>query len=156
MWRVAGALERLDVKNKEALGNALLKPLRRSPVPTYGFWALTRLGARVLLYGPLNSVVHHQVAESWLDSILGFEPGHASERMAWAFCLAQLARRSGQRALDIDDSHRQSVLTALRARHAPEHWVRMVEEVSELEGEEQSQMFGESLPIGLRLISPRD
>jgi hypothetical protein len=28
----------------------------------------------------------------------------------------------------------------------------MVEEVAELEGEEQSQMFGESLPIGLRLV----
>ena len=30
--------------------------------------------------------------------------------------------------------------------------VVMVEEVSELESDEQSQMFGESLPIGLRLV----
>jgi molecular chaperone DnaK (HSP70) len=155
MWRAAGSLERLDVKHKEALGQALLKPLRRSPVPTYGFWALTRLGARVLLYGPLNAVLHHQVAERWLESLLPFEPGHASERLAWAFCLSQLARRSGQRALDIDDSHRQSVLSVLRPLEIPEHWVRMVEEVSELEGEEQSQMFGESLPIGLRLLQER-
>src|SRR5262249_1262312 len=100
MWRTAAALERLDVKHKESLGTPLLKPLRRSPVPTSGFWALPRLGARVLLYGPLNAVVHHEVAEKWLESILGFEPGHPSERMACAFCLAQLARRSGQRALD--------------------------------------------------------
>jgi hypothetical protein len=28
----------------------------------------------------------------------------------------------------------------------------MVEEVTELEREEQSQLFGESLPIGLRLV----
>jgi molecular chaperone DnaK (HSP70) len=156
MWRAAASLERLDVKQKEALGQALLKPLRRSPVPTYGFWALTRLGARVLLYGPLNAVVHRQVAEAWLDALLGFEPGHGSERMAWAFCLAQLTRRSGQRALDVDDSHRQSVLTVLRAQPVPPHWIRMVEEVSELEGEEQSQMFGESLPIGLRLLHPQE
>jgi hypothetical protein len=156
MWRVAGALERLDVKHKDALGNTLLKSLRRSPVPTYGFWALTRLGARVMLYGPLNAVLHHEVAERWIDALLLFEPGHPSERMAWAFCLAQLARRSGQRALDINDSHRQSVLTVLRDQSIPEHWVRMVEEVSELEGEEQSQMFGESLPIGLRLLTPRE
>ena len=59
-------------------------------------------------------------------------------------------------ALDIDDSHRQSVLTALRSQEVPEHWVRMVEEVSELEGEEQSQMFGESLPIGLRLVGAQE
>jgi hypothetical protein len=92
------------------------------------------------------------VAERWLDAILGFQPGHESERTAWAFCLAQLARRSGQRALDLDDGHRQGVLTVLRAQAVPSHWVRMVEEVSELEGEEESQLFGESLPIGLRLV----
>lgn len=156
MWRAAASLERLDVKLKEQLGQSLLKPLRRSPVPTYAFWALTRLGARVLLYGPLNAVVHHEVAERWLDAIFGFEPGHESERNAWAFCLAQLARRSGQRALDVDDSHRQRVLAVLRDLSIPAHWMRMVEEVSELEGEEQSQLFGESLPIGLRLLAPQE
>ncbi|HEV3261182.1 MAG TPA: Hsp70 family protein [Gemmataceae bacterium] len=152
MWRAAASLERLDVKQKEVLGQALLKPLRRSPVPTYGFWALTRLGARVLLYGPLNAVVHHQVVETWIDALLCFEPGHESEGTPWAFCLAQLARLSGQRALDVDDSHRQSVLTVLRSLPVSPHWVRMVEEVAELEGAEESQMFGESLPIGLRLV----
>jgi molecular chaperone DnaK (HSP70) len=156
MWRCAASLERLDPKQKEALGQALLKPLRRGPVPTYGFWALTRLGARVLLYGPLNTVVHPHTAEQWLDAILPFEPGHASERLAWAFCLAQLARRTGQRALDVDDAHREQVRAALRAAQVPEHWVRMVEEAVELEGDEQSQMFGESLPIGLRLVRPQE
>jgi hypothetical protein len=156
MWRAAGSLERLDVRHKEAMGDALLRQLRRSPVPTYGFWALTRLGARALLYGPLNAVVHHQVAERWLDAILAFEPGNQSERMAWAFCLAQLARRIGQRALDVDDSHRRSVATVLQGLAVPEHWRRMVEEVTELEREEQGQMLGDALPIGLRLLEPRD
>ncbi|HWG42168.1 MAG TPA: Hsp70 family protein [Gemmataceae bacterium] len=156
MWRAAAAFERLDVKNKEALGAALLKPLRRSPVPTYGFWALTRLGARALIYGPLNAVVHHQVVEKWLEAILSFEPGNQSERLAWAFCLSQLARRTGQRALDIDESHRDKVLSVLRDLSIPEHWRRMVEEVSEMEQEEQGQMLGDSLPIGLRLLQPQE
>jgi len=152
MWRAAASFERLNVKLKEQLGQTLLKPLRRSPVPTYAFWALTRLGARVLLYGPLNAVVHPEVVQHWLDAILPFQPGNESEAHAWAFCLSQLARQSGQRALDIDDSHRQGVVNVLRSRHVPRHWVRMVEEVSELDREEQNQMFGESLPIGLRLL----
>ena len=156
MWRAAASLERIDVKPKEALGDALLKPLKRSPMPTYGFWSLTRLGARALIYGPLNAVVHPQTAERWLDAILGFEPGNQSERLGWAFCLAQLARRTGQRALDVDDSHRRSVLSVLRGQSVPEHWVRMVEEVSELEQEEQGQMLGDSLPIGLRLLKPEE
>jgi hypothetical protein len=151
MWRAAASLERLDAKHKEAMGQVLLKQVRRSPVPTYGFWALTRLGARVLLYGPLNNIVHHQIAEQWLDALVSFVPGHESERLTWAFCLTQLARCTGQRALDVDDSHRQSGLTVLRSLQVPAHWVRMVEEVTELEKDEQSQLFGESLPIGLRL-----
>jgi hypothetical protein len=44
------------------------------------------------------------------------------------------------------------VLTVLRAESVPPHWVQLVEEVVESAAEEESQMFGESLPIGLRLV----
>ncbi len=44
MWRAIASMERLDVKQKEQLGTSLLKPLKRSPVPIYGFFALTRFG----------------------------------------------------------------------------------------------------------------
>jgi hypothetical protein len=152
MWRAVASLERLDGKQKEALAQALLRQVRKSPVPTYAFWALTRIGARVLLYGPLNAVVHHQVVEGWLEQLVRFQSGHESEQTQWAFCLAQIARKTGQRALDIDDSHRKSVLEVLRALPVPPHWAQMVDEVVELEGEEQNQMFGEALPIGLRLL----
>jgi hypothetical protein len=136
------------------LGQALLKQVRRSPAPTYAFWSLTRLGARAPLYGPLNTILHHQTVETWLDAIASFQPGHPSEVMAWAFSLSQLARRTGQRALDIDDSHRKSVLTILKTLDVPDDWVRGVEEVLERRAEDQSKLFGDSLPIGLRLIPP--
>jgi hypothetical protein len=153
IWRAVASLERLDVKQKEQLGAALLKPLKRSPVPTYAFFALTRFGARKLFYGPLNAVVHPEIVQHWLDAILGFAPGHASERVAWLFCLAQLARRSGQRALDIDDAHRAKVLAVLHQHAAPKRLSHAVEEVVELAGDDQSELFGESLPIGLRLVA---
>ena len=56
MWRAAASLERLDAKVKEQLGQALLRQAKRSPVPTYAFWSLTRLGARVVHRG--NALVH--------------------------------------------------------------------------------------------------
>jgi len=151
MWRAAASMERLEVKQKESLGDILVKTVRRSPVPTYAFWSLTRLGARVLLFGPLNAVVHHQVVEGWLEALLPFQPGHDSERTAWTFALAQLARRSGQRALDVDESLRGRVLDVLRSLAAPPAWIHMVEEVAEPETLEQAELFGEALPIGLRL-----
>ena len=152
MWRCAASLERMPVKTKEQLGQSLLKQLRRSPTPTYGFPSLTRLGARILPYGPLNAVVHPNIVQNWIDAIIGFEPGHESERIMWAWCLVQLSRKSGQRALDIDDSHRRTVMTVLKGiDDIPKRWPQMVEEVIELESDEQGKMFGESLPIGLRL-----
>lgn len=156
MWRAAASFERLDVKTKELLGQTLLKSLKRSPAPNYTFYALTRLGGRIPVYGPLNAVVHPHVIEGWLNTILGFVPGHESEKSACAFCLAQLTRRSGQRALDVDDSHRQSVLAVLRGLRVPPRWLRIVEEVTELEAEEQGQLLGEELPIGLRLVRPTE
>jgi hypothetical protein len=152
MWRAAASLERLDLKVKDQLGETVLRTIKRSPAPPHAFFALTRLGARVLLYGPLNGVLHPQVVQRWIDAILTFEPGQHNERLSWAFCLTQLARKSGQRAIDIDDAHREKVLAVLKTQSVPGHWVRMVEEETELEADEQSQMFGEGLPIGLRLL----
>jgi hypothetical protein len=151
MWRAAASLERLDAKTKESLGAAALRDCRKSPVPVYAFWALTRLGTRVQLYGPLNTVVHPDVVETWLEQLLTFEPGNESERNGWLFCLAELARRSGLRAVDVSDATREQVLAVLRANPGPPAWRRMVEEVVANEGEEMARMFGESLPIGLRL-----
>jgi molecular chaperone DnaK (HSP70) len=151
-WRAAASLERLDVKTKEALGANLLRQVVRSPVPTYGFWALTRLGSRMLFYGPLNLVVHPQVVEGWLDQLLAFEPGNDSEKNGWAFCLANLARMTGQRALDVDEAIRHRVLEVLRSLKVPAQWPEMVERVVETEAGDRGQLFGESLPIGLRLI----
>lgn len=152
MWRAAASLERLDLNTKEALGTALLRQTQRSPVPTHAFWSLTRVGARSLFYGPLNLVVHPQIVERWLGELLQQQPANDSERLGWAFCLANLARMTGQRALDIDDEMRQRVLATLKEQTVPAGWVEMVEHVIDMGAQDRGQMFGESLPIGLKLI----
>ncbi len=151
MWRTAASLERLDAKTKENLGNELLRQIARTPVPTFAFWSLTRLGARVPLYGPLNAIVHPSTIEMWLERLVDFKPTNESEKSGWAFCLAQLARRSGVRAIEVSEVHRERVVARLRTVHVPTNWLRMVEEIVQTGGDDQSQMFGDSLPIGLRL-----
>ncbi len=54
MWRAAASLERLDAKTKETLGAAVLRECKKSPVPTYGFWSLTRLGGSRATVWPLE------------------------------------------------------------------------------------------------------
>jgi hypothetical protein len=151
MWRAAASLERLDAKTKEQLGTAVLRDCKKSPVPVYAFWSLTRLGTRVQLYGPLNSVVHPHIVETWIEELLTFAPSNESEKNGWLFCLSQMARQSGLRAVDVSDLTRNRVLGTLRSHPCPGAWKRMVEEVVQSEGEEAAKMFGESLPIGLRL-----
>jgi hypothetical protein len=151
MWRAAAALERLDPRTKEQLAEQLLRDLKKTPLPPYLFWSLTRLGARVLLYGPLNTVVHPESASRWVETLLGFTPFDEQQRHQWLFCLTHLARRSGIRALDLDETLRRRVLETLRQQQAPAAWLRMVEEVATQAREDSSRLFGDSLPIGLRL-----
>ncbi len=153
MYRCTGSLERLDVSLKQAIGTQLMGQMKKSPAPPYLFWTLTRLGARQLVYGPLNAVLHPDVVTPWLEQIVGFEPGNEHERLSWAFGLAEVARMTGQRALDVDDSIRRTVLTALRgAGQLPEGWIKMVEEVVEPESADQGRLLGDEMPIGLRLV----
>ena len=151
MWRAAASLERLDVRTKQQLGEALLKQLDDETVLPHVFWALTRLGSRRLFYGPLNTILNPNVVEQWLLKMLPFQPTNDAQRMGWGFCLAQLARRTDIRSLDIDDELRGPVVQVLRNIDVPEGWPAMVGNVIEDEGDDSSRLFGEALPIGLRL-----
>ena len=100
--------------------------------------------------------MHPDIVSGWLEALLTFVPSHPGETTAWALCLAQLARRTGQRALDLEESLCERVAQKLRPLSIPGSWVRMVLEVVEREADERSQLFGETLPIGLRLVESSD
>jgi hypothetical protein len=152
MWRAAASLERLEPRWKQQMAEVLLKDLRRAPVAPHVFWALTRLGSRRLLYGPLNAIVHPDLVEQWLEVLLRFRPANDAERLAWQFCLVQLAQRTGERALDVSPAMHDQVLETLRDSGAAERLLRMLQEPTALDKEEQKRFLGDSLPIGLRVI----
>ncbi|HMP01613.1 MAG TPA: Hsp70 family protein [Gemmatales bacterium] len=151
MWRAAGSLERLDVGAKTILGQAALRELRRPPFAAHLFWALARLGARRLLYGPLNAVLPAETVEPWLRQLAPLAPDREHEKTAWQLALAHLARRVEHRSLDVTDETRTLVVGRLEATQASSHMIRLVLEGGELDGAEARQFFGEELPVGLRL-----
>lgn len=150
MWRTAASLERLDIQTKRTLGDTLLWQLG-DKTPPHLFWSLTRLGARKLLYGPLNTIVHPATVEQWIEQLLDYTPETDQDRMGWGFSLAQLARQTGLRGLDVSHTTRTRVIAVLQETQMPAGWLTMVEEVVTDAGEDQSRLFGEGLPIGLRL-----
>jgi hypothetical protein len=83
----------------------------------------------------------------------GFKPGNETERAQWLFCLAQLCRRTGQRALDVGAETRGRIASLLGRHNASTHLVKLVEEGGELESAEEKQLLGDALPIGLRLVA---
>jgi hypothetical protein len=149
MARLAASLEHLDPPEKILLGNWVIDRLK-SPAGQRGpwAWALGRVGARAPIYGSGHRTVPAEQAAGWVSLLL--EAGLDSVENA-AFAAAQLARLTGDRSRDLDDEVRVRVVAALRSASAPEHWLRMVTEVLELEVAEEAQALGDTLPIGLRL-----
>jgi hypothetical protein len=92
--------------------------------------------------------VSPEAAANWLRRLMKL-PG--SDPME-SFALMQLARKTGDRYRDIDDSLRGDVLKWMEQLQSPKTYRRLVREAGTLDVEDQGTVFGESLPRGLRIL----
>jgi hypothetical protein len=151
IWRVVASMERLPVAHKLKLADELMQRMdtRKGREDSVHLWALSRLGARVPLYGPLNLVVPPAQVQTWLAKVLAWdwpEPDKA------AFPLAQLGRRTGDRARDLDDATRARLAEAVRALPGGDRAAVLVEQIVALEAREERVALGDTLPAGLKLV----
>ncbi len=151
LLRLLASLERLPTDTREAFGRAFLRlaaketnPGRRATL----WWCVGRTGARVPLYGPANSVVSARSASDWADGLIK-QSDDAGDPPLWP--LVQLARKTGDRYLDLPREPQLRVMQYLAERNAPPHWIALVRDGGRLDHEEEDLAFGESLPAGLRL-----
>ena len=151
MWRAAASLERLDAKNKEALGEALLSAAKKPGAD------LRLLGADAARARACCSTARSTRSSTRRSSSSGSKsccrsrPATTASGTAGCSACRNWPGRAGCGAVDVSDITRNRVLGVLRTNPCPPAWKRMVEEVVAAEGEEASRLFGESLPIGLRL-----
>lgn len=151
MWRAVASMERIQVAFKLKLGDELMHRLeaRKGREDAVHLWALSRLGARVPLYGPLNAVIPASKVKEWVTPLLAWD-WPDPEKVA--FPLAQLARRTGDRARDLDDATRTKVAEAVRALPGGDRAAVLVEQVIALEAREEQVALGDTLPAGLKLV----
>jgi molecular chaperone DnaK (HSP70) len=151
MWRAVASLERLPAHNKVKLGDELMRRLepRKGREDSVHLWALSRIGARVPLYGPLNAVVSPARVAEWLAPLCAWD---WPEPDKVAFPLAQLGRRTGDRTRDLDDATRARLAAVVRAMPGGDRAAVLVEQVVELEAREERVALGDTLPAGLRLV----
>ncbi|HEV7282241.1 MAG TPA: Hsp70 family protein [Pirellulaceae bacterium] len=154
IWRLLGSLELLPVGEKRQLGDRMLDLMFRrkyDPARRAMLWALGRLGQRVPVYGPLDSLLPADRAEAWLAVIAKGWKELSDPEPLDPVPILQLARRTGDRHRDISVSAREKAIAMLEMFDAPAHIVRLVSEGGALDADEQTAVMGEALPLGLSI-----
>lgn len=149
MVRLGASLEHVEPAVKGELGNWIGAQLN-DPAGGGGpwAWALGRMGARVPLYGSPHQALPAAAAETWLAWLSQAQVRGVDGA---AFAMAQIARRTGDRALDVSDAGREQVLEVLQTAGGPASWAKMVREVTVLERSDEARALGDTLPVGLAL-----
>jgi len=151
IWRFVGSLELLSTKQKIELGDTIVELYSKrklEKVRDAMVWALGRIGQRVPVYGPLNTVVPREKAARWLQALMSQQSNSPIDALA----VMELARRTEDRHRDLPDARREEAAQWIERHDGPEHFVTLVREGGTLDYEEQGQVFGESLPRGLRIL----
>ncbi|MFO8047583.1 MAG: hypothetical protein R6U29_00995 [Desulfosudaceae bacterium] len=138
------------VKDKIACGRALLPLATSKKGKPQHLWALSRLGAREMLYGSADRVVPPDEAAGWVEEILALDRLPAAPRAA---AVAQMIRRTGDRTRDVDPALSERVLAWLDAAGLKDRFEKIITTVVPLAGQEEAVRYGESLPAGLILKS---
>ena len=148
---LASSLERVPASRRAELGGWLLDRTWTAPPneAAHLYAAIGRVGARVPAYASAHHVVSPKTAEAWIDHV---SRADSKSITTLSFALVQLARMTGDRARDVSDAVRAEVIRKLEQSGARAEHVTMVREVVALDDAQTREMFGEALPLGLRLV----
>ena len=151
VWMTLASFEWLAAPTKVDMGRQLLAKFRKTRPSSRELWALSRLGSRRLVYGPLDRVIASDEAAEWIDKLLALdlEPSENA-----AYCLVLLAQRTGDRARDVPEDARERVAAWLQnVPDAERLHELLISPDSDLHQAEQDWLLGEALPAGLVLAS---
>lgn len=144
MMQLLATLERVPATDKQKIGALLLERAKKLG----SYWSLGRVGARIPLQGDAADVVPPAVAEAWLAKLLALDWSTAEGA---SFAAASLAASTGNAALDVSAALRTEIVDRLGKAGAPATWIEMVTRPTARSEGDATRMFGDSLPVGLRL-----
>ncbi len=150
VWYTAGSLEWISPQLKWELAQRLMDLLNQEiehALFVAWVWALGRLIQRVPSYGPLNTLLDPEHVAPCLLSLMKLDGRQRFVQLA----VALGARRTGDRYRDVGEPLRKDVVRWLEIHQAAPHLVTLVREGGQLDSQEEHEVFGESLPLGLRL-----
>ncbi|MCP4713628.1 MAG: molecular chaperone DnaK, partial [Deltaproteobacteria bacterium] len=134
IWMAVANMERLLVKDKITCGEYFISEIQQKKCKPQHFWALSRVGARELLYGPADKVVPPETAASWIKVMLTLT-WHDPKPVAAA--VAQMARKTGDRARDLEQEMIDIIIEWMSANDCASH-ARLLKDVVPMEKQEES------------------
>lgn len=148
IWMLVANMEHLQAKDKIRWGRQLLSEINPKRSKPQMFWSLSRMGARDLLYGPADRVIPPGEAFRWCHALM--ERDWRNMKPVGA-AIAQMARKTGDRARDMSPEQHETILAWLAGYPELAPHIPLIREVAPLAQQEESSVFGESLPSGLVL-----
>jgi molecular chaperone DnaK (HSP70) len=152
MWMAVANMEHLNVREKVRCGNLLLAELNPNKCKPQHLWALSRLGARELLYGSVDRVIPQAKVSHWINTLLETKWRDPKPVIA---AVAQMARKTGDRTRDLDPAMIDRLMQWMAGHPNQEKWVQnhipYLQDVICVADREESAIFGEALPAGIVL-----
>ncbi len=146
MWMAIANMEYLLIKDKIKWGRYFLSCLKPKKSRPQHFWALSRIGARELLYGSADRVVPPDEVEKWIETILSMEWKNYKPVLS---ALIHMARKTGDRTRDIRQVIIEKILDKFSQHNISQKQQKSLKEVIPIKKQEETAIFGESLPSGI-------
>lgn len=152
LWRMVASFEHLPCSEKIRLAKALTAKAcqNEGKLQPLTLWALGRISSRQPLKAGPDYVIPADQVSKLVYELQKTEIESVSEL---ASCMIEMCRKSGDRNLDVDEELQNSVKEYL-LRHQPDidpQKLLPLEKVQRRELFQQSQLVGESLPVGLSI-----
>ncbi|NNF98032.1 MAG: hsp70 family protein [Desulfobacteraceae bacterium] len=146
MWMTIANLELLLVKDKVKLGRRLMTELTAKKSPAQLFWALSRIGARELFYGPIDRVVPPTEIRKWVHQLTGQKWQNPKPAIT---AIGHLVRKTGDNIRDVDTDLMHAASRWMEKHGAGGDQIKPLHEVLPFKKIETDKIFGESLPSGI-------
>jgi len=146
--RIAVNFELLNENEKTQLGNQIKKAIKRDGINPAAAWALSRVGARRLMYGESNYVLPAETVEKWIETLMEFD--WIKEKYI-PLSVIMMARVTGDRKIDISAETMSKIQKRLEQCPESDHLYDLLMNLSSMNDGDQKIFVGDSLPCGIIL-----
>jgi len=152
--RLLGLCERVDLEQRQSIGQLLLTMLQKDLNNESLWWSLGRLGARVPVYEDnRHCVLPVKVVEQWLETVFQLlSSGRQFPLETVAFAVTQMSLKVSEDQYNLSVQWLDRIVQWLEEQKMPDRWIDSIRNIQNQNEEDQSRRLGEQLPYGLRLL----